>query len=254
MTPQPSANTQQRPAAAPRDGDAGAALSRAPFDASALFVGMRLFIKPRSTTSNAKYQTSLIGWDQGQALIVRIPLDGIVPMSIVAGETVDVRLFTGRAALLFAAEVERVQRSPFPHLILSYPSTAFVAALRSADRAAVDLAAELQPPTSANANAGATLRVRVRDLSTGGALIEHDDAIPVRVGDKVTLKLDLSTASGRRRAVEAKAAVRSLRTPSDASSTTFQTGLQFDPLSEIDELMVECTTQAARLKAGMRGR
>ena len=102
-------------------------------------VGERLQLLVPRYAQGRPFTSSLVGWIEGDFVIVRRPVDNGGPVPLVAGDNVTVRLFTGTDVAEFASTVQRVFGAGLPYCHLDYPSQVKALTLRAEPRVSVAL-------------------------------------------------------------------------------------------------------------------
>ncbi len=144
------------------------------FEAMNLQVGGRLqFITHRSIKPVQHFST-LIGYIKDEYMIVKIPMENGVPISLTEGEKLTIRVFSGVTVCSFACTVERVFGRPLLYAHISFPDTIQGTSLRAAMRVKVDIPAQV---TSSRPDAMPVDCLLV-NLSVTGALVESPRKLP----------------------------------------------------------------------------
>lgn len=104
----------------------------------------------------------LIGYLKSKSIIISVPADEQGSIYLKAGESVVVKVFSGKHVLAFPCTVLAGVTNPFPHLHLSYPAEVTGIVVRKSARANVRLIAAVE--TGREQASGI-----IADLSTGGA-------------------------------------------------------------------------------------
>lgn len=217
-----------------------------------LQVGTLLHVKTPGEQSRAA-ASRLIGFIE-QGLFVTWPTLGGREMSVVAGESLLLRGFSGHAIHSFTSTVTAVCRSPFRYLVLSAPAQTEQMPVRRAARVPTRLAAYLietvdtaenseeDGPDAADASHDERMREGMArlgllsDLSTGGALVQTSSPAPA-VGQKVSLRFLLRTGALDAE-VTIDATVRSAPSQDDDEFPAF--GVAFDALGERELTLLQC--------------
>ncbi len=149
-----------------------AKVSSCSFEAAQLHVGERLQLELVADSSRNHYYTTLIGFVPGHSVLIRTPLVQNLPVPIPEGAAVLVRAFSGRHAFTMESRVDRVCRTPYPYMHLSYPAEVQQTLIRGALRVRVSISG-----TASRANESADDHVHavtISDLSVSGAQLESD--------------------------------------------------------------------------------
>jgi hypothetical protein len=203
-------------------------------------IGERLqLLLPRYAPGRA-YVSKLIGWSEGEFVIVRRPADSDGPVPLVVGDAVTVRVFTGTDVAEFASSVQRLFTGGVPYVHLDFPSAVRAQRLRAESRVAVDL-----PALAVVDGRDGPVEVRVRDLSLRGARLQVQQPIGAP-GTRVTLRIAVEPAEGAAPAVDLPAEVRSSRPlAANAPDGPCVCGVQFGPLDEARQGFVRRATGRA---------
>lgn len=193
-----------------------------------LRVGDQLHMELPGLASHKKYSVTLIGWLEGQSVIVSAPRSANVSRLVNPGEVVVLRTFSGTNVYAFQSTVTMTPTSPFMYLHLSFPQRVDSVTIRSAMRSRLHL--PIQITRGGKEDAGAIL-----NIGAAGALIEcagvlaKDDSLTLDAafelhGVPVTLKLS--------------ADVRSAKPTAPGSGAPSQYGIQFRDLKPNDRLVL----------------
>jgi c-di-GMP-binding flagellar brake protein YcgR len=195
------------------------------FESMNLQVGGRLqFITHRSIKPVQHFST-LIGYVKDEYLIVKIPLENGVPITVAEGEKLTIRVFSGVNVCSFACTVERVFSRPLLYLHLSFPRSIQGTSLRTAMRVKVDIPAQV---TGSRPHAAAVNCFLV-NLSVTGALIESPRKLPPD-DEMVTLQFSLNAPpSNQEVRVQTRATIKNVNVvkPSADQFEVFTYGVQF---------------------------
>jgi hypothetical protein len=88
--------------------------------------------------------TQFIGYQKNKSVVVTIPVDAQGPVFLKEGETVVVKVFSGKHVLAFPSTVLAFVAKPFPHLHLNYPADVSGVVVRHAKRAPTRIVASLE--------------------------------------------------------------------------------------------------------------
>jgi c-di-GMP-binding flagellar brake protein YcgR len=105
--------------------------------------------------------TQFIGYQKNKSVVVTIPVDAQGPVFLKEGETVVVKVFSGKHVLAFPSTVLAFVAKPFPHLHLNYPADVSGVVVRHAKRAPTRIVASLE-------SEGEQAAAIITDLSVGG--------------------------------------------------------------------------------------
>ncbi|MBL6985753.1 MAG: flagellar brake protein [Methylobacter sp.] len=132
-----------------------------------LQVGSRL----QMTLQRAKqqiYYTELIGYSDGEYIIIKIPFENGLSVQMQVDELVTFRILAGVDVFTLACRIKTIFRAPHFYMHLSYPTDIKSIALRGAVRAKVNL------PVQVNGVAEAGI---ITDISVTGAAITTDTTL-----------------------------------------------------------------------------
>jgi hypothetical protein len=130
-----------------------------------LQVGARLQMALQHGTKQQIYYTELIGYVDGEYLIVKTPFENGLSVPMQVDKQVVLRILSGVDVFTLACEIKNIFRAPHYYMHLSFPTDIKATALRSAVRAKVRL------PVQVNGIAGAGI---ITDISVTGAGIIAD--------------------------------------------------------------------------------
>lgn len=195
-------------------------------------VGTALTVQLLRERDAARIQAKVLGFKQGESVIVDVPGPAFSPIDLRVGDEVNVRYLVGNSVFGFRCEVMCVCTKPFRYFHLSYPRIAEETRIRQGER--VDVAI---PATVTNA-AGETLSVEIRDISAAGALLATAENLG-NVGETLTLRFALAFAQWTRSLV-LPVVIRNVSSdPTDSERPEAQEfGTEFHDLAEKDKLFV----------------
>jgi c-di-GMP-binding flagellar brake protein YcgR len=113
------------------------------FESMHLQVGVRLQFITYRRLKPVQYFSTLIGYIKDEYLIVKMPMENGVPIGLVEGERVTIRVFSGVNVCSFDCTVERIFGRPLLYLHLSFPETIQGTLLRTSMRVKADLPATI---------------------------------------------------------------------------------------------------------------
>jgi c-di-GMP-binding flagellar brake protein YcgR len=200
-------------------------LERFQFDAMNLQVGDRLQFLTHRGINAVRHFSILIGYIKSEYIIVKIPADNGAPISLIEGEKLTFRVFSGMTVCSFSCTVARVFGRPLLYFHVTFPSTIQGTSLRAAMRVKVDIPAQVtgSPPGSEPINCALV------NLSVAGALIESQRELPPD-DEIVTLEFQLiGQPSNHQVNMKARAIVKNVNVvkPSSDQFANFFYGLQF---------------------------
>lgn len=115
---------------------------RCPFTAMKPKVGQRIEFQIAPAALHPRLFTHLIGYEPGESVLVRTPLENNLPVNVHEGQAVLVRSFDGTRAYAFETTVQRICIAPFLYLHLGYPPEIQFLQVRQDARVPVRLLAE----------------------------------------------------------------------------------------------------------------
>jgi c-di-GMP-binding flagellar brake protein YcgR len=207
-----------------------------------LQVGGRLqFITHRSLKPVQHFST-LIGWARDEYLIVRVPMENGMPIALIEGDKLTLRVFSGVNVCSFAATVERVFPRPVNYVHLSFPTSIQGTSLRAAMRVKVDIPAQLTPERPH----AAPMNVFLVNLSVSGALLESPRKLAPGI-DTVKLAFTLIQQPGNHQVlVTTRASIKNVAaTQKNEVTEVFQYGVQFLGLDPIHHTLLQNLTYEA---------
>lgn len=129
-------------------------------------VGSRLQMSLHNGPKQLIYYTELIGYSDGEYLIVRTPFENGLSIQIKVEEPVTLRILSGVDVFTMTSKVKTLFRAPHHYMHLGFPTDIQAIALRGAIRAKVNLSVQV------NGKAGAGV---ISDISvTGAAIIANE--------------------------------------------------------------------------------
>ncbi len=197
-----------------------------------LNIGDTLQLQLKANTNVDRYATTLIGYLEDEGVIVSTPqMDGRI-MMFREGQSFVVRMFSGKSAYAFTAEVTRVTNIPFPHIHLAWPREVRGLVVRSSSRAKTNIICHA---SVANDTGFACV---ARDISTGGALIAAKEKIG-EIGSKLILKMRVNVNKAEHMLM-IDCEIRSINASVSADGGNNNTlhGLSFTRLEPQDQLVI----------------
>jgi c-di-GMP-binding flagellar brake protein YcgR len=209
------------------------------FESMNLQVGVRLQFITYRRIKPMQYFSTLIGYVKDEYLIVKVPLENGVPVGLVEGERITIRVFSGVNVCSFACTVQRVFDRPLLYVHLSFPDAIQGTSLRTAMRVKVDIPARILP-----AQPGAAVAdVALTNISVSGARIESARSLPEASGE-IMLEFGLPSPLGDgEMRLQTQAAVRNVNAlRKDDGSELFAYGVQFLDLDQVHHTMLQNLT------------
>jgi hypothetical protein len=193
-----------------------------------LRVGDQLHLDLPSTLDHKKYSVTLVGWLDGQSVIVTAPRSATVSRLVHAGEVVVLRTFSGVNVYAFQSTVIRTPMTPYQYLHLSFPQRVDSVAIRSAMRCRLHLPITITV-------AGKESAAAILNLGAAGALIEGADLLTRDASITLTAAFELH---GVPVTLAVTADVRSAKPGVPGSGALGQYGVQFRDLNPHDRLLL----------------
>lgn len=206
----------------------------ADFDAMNLQAGTKLQFVTYRSLAKVQYISTLIGWDVGEYMLVKLPRENGTALNFFDGEKVSVRVFSGTAICTFDTSVIKVIHHPLYCLCLTFPVAIQMKRLRREMRIKVALEATV---VSAAASVESH-QVALDNLSATGALIST--TIPIgEVDEVVTVSFVLPSYDGEESAlIKMKAKIRNMVEELSADQRSYMVGTEFVEMDTTDQLMV----------------
>ncbi|MGZ8159091.1 MAG: flagellar brake protein [Methylobacter sp.] len=132
-----------------------------------LQVGARLQMALQHGSKQSIYYTELIGYVDGEYLILKTPFENGLSVQMQVDERVTLRILSGVDVFTLTCRIKNIFRAPHYYMHLSFPTDIKAIALRGAVRVKVNL------PVQVNGVAGAGV---ISDISVTGAAIIADSA------------------------------------------------------------------------------
>jgi c-di-GMP-binding flagellar brake protein YcgR len=209
------------------------------FDSLNLQVGVRLQFITYRRIKPVQYFSTLIGYVRDEYLIVKLPMENGVPVGLVEGERVTIRVFSGVNVCSFACTVERVFERPLYYVHLSFPDTIQGTSLRTAMRVKVDIPAQVVP-SHPNMH---PIDCSLTNISVNGARVESRANL-AETGGEITLEFGLNSPVGDgEMRVRARAAVRNVSAVQrEDGAEMLAYGVQFLDLDQVHYTMLQNLT------------
>jgi len=150
-----------------------------------LRVGDRVHLAPPSHTGIGRLASTVVGWVEGQSLIVTTPHTAAGRLCLHAGEIVVVRAFTGRSAYAFRCTVLTGGPKACDYLYLSFPDVIDHVDVRNSPRFRIGIPARVSVPESAE-----PVQAVIDNIGTTGALLVCPTPLG-EVGDSLQVAFDL---------------------------------------------------------------
>jgi hypothetical protein len=214
------------PTSAQREGDV---LS---LDQIKLSIGDSIQLQFQSDVESSRCFVTLIGYLEGQSVIVTTPIINGSMMLVREGQSFVIRLFSGKSAYAFTSTAKRVTNTPYPHLHLSYPKEVRGLVVRGCSRGRTNIICH------ATVEGGRGHACVARDISIGGALIAASEKIG-DVGNPLTLKFRVKVGTAEHVQV-LNCKIRSVNAsrPTVDEKPTVLHGLSFEEVTSQDTLVI----------------
>ncbi len=106
-----------------------------------LKVGDTVYLDFSGSGAHGRASSTVLGWREGVSVMLTQPVAADKPLQLFEGESVTLRVFTGRSAFAFKGNVRKTNNLPFPYVHLSFPKHVHAVEIRRSPRSRVDLAA-----------------------------------------------------------------------------------------------------------------
>lgn len=224
------------------------ALKEVSFEDAKLHVGMKMQLLLQRGSQKIVCYSNLIGYETGEYVLLKVPQEKGILVTIQAGDAVHIRVFSGLAVFAFVCYVENVLSMPRNCMYLSFPSTVQSIPLRRALRTKVDLPAivtnSLQPGDMS------VTKGQLRDLSVNGALFSSSSNLG-KTGERISLEFPVALQSvDQDVVVKTEAVIRNIRQAANSNAEgSYDTdyGLEFVELSQNDQQLLQHFTYESML-------
>jgi len=177
------------------------------------------------------YYTELIGYVDGEYLIVKMPFENGLSIQVNAGEQVTLRILAGVDVFTLTSRVKTVFKAPYYYIHLSFPTDIKSIALRGAVRAKVNLPVQINGVTGV-----------ISDISVTGAAIVADNALG-GLNEETLLSFDFPIKPSNQSAhINTSATIRSVQQlPSKKKDAPprFTHGVSFHELDLTSQVMLQ---------------
>jgi len=154
----------------PEQAGSGETDKRFTFDNMKLKVEDKLQLEPPPQLARERFLVKVIGYLRGASLLVTTPVTANgLRLQLLEGETVVMRSFSGQNAFGFACTIERVIKTPYEYLHLSFPDNIQGIVIRKAPRVKARIIAAVQ-----DSKPGATEQIPalISDISANGVSLD----------------------------------------------------------------------------------
>lgn len=107
------------------------------FESMNLHVGIRLQFITHRRVKPVQHFSTLIGWIKDEYMSAKLPMNGGLPIPLIEGERLTIRVFSGINVCSFACTVERLFLRPLFYAHISFPDSIQGTSLRIAMRVKV---------------------------------------------------------------------------------------------------------------------
>lgn len=194
-------------------------------------VGARLQMMLQNGAKPSIYYTELIGYVDGEYLIVKMPFENGLSIQVNAGEQVTLRVLAGVDVFTLTSRVKTVFKAPYYYIHLSFPTDIKSIALRGAVRAKVNLPVQINGVTGV-----------ISDISVTGAAIVADNALG-GLNEEALLSFDFPIKPSNQSAhINTSATIRSVQQlPSKKKDAPprFTHGVSFHELDLTSQVMLQ---------------
>lgn len=194
-------------------------------------VGARLQMMLQYGAKPSIYYTELIGYVDGEYLIVKMPFENGLSIQVNAGEQVTLRVLAGVDVFTLTSRVKTVFKAPYYYIHLSFPTDIKSIALRGAVRAKVNLPVQINGVTGV-----------ISDISVTGAAIVADNALG-GLNEETLLSFDFPIKPSNQSAhINTSATIRSVQQlPSKKKDAPprFTHGVSFHELDLTSQVMLQ---------------
>lgn len=215
------------------------------FESMNLHVGIRLQFITHRRVKPVQHFSTLIGWLKDEYMVVKIPMDSGLPIPLIEGERLTIRVFSGINVCSFACTVDRIFGRPLFYAHISFPTSIQGTSLRTSMRVKVGIPAKI---IALGAEASATDCV-LTNLSVHGARIESTTSLSTD-DEAIELEFALSIPPGKQAVrIRTRANVRNVSAVpgAEAQAGSFAYGVQFIDLDAGHYTLLQNLTYEALL-------
>ena len=197
-----------------------------------LSIGDSIQLQFQSDVEPSRCFVTLIGYLEGQSVIVTTPIINGSLMLVREGQDFVIRLFSGKTAYAFTSMAKRVTNTPYPHIHLAYPKEVRGLVVRRSSRGRINIICH------ATSEGGRGHACVARDISLGGALVAASEKIG-DTGNALTLKSRVKIGDAEHVLV-LNCTIRSVNAsrPTVDEKPTILHGLSFEEVSSQDTLVI----------------
>jgi c-di-GMP-binding flagellar brake protein YcgR len=150
-----------------------------------LKVGDRAQLEPPPRAGSERVPVRVVGWIENESLIVTVPQSPRGRLTLLEGEDVMLRVFTGQSAFAFRCAVLKRNSQAFDFLQLTFPDHVEGVAVRNSPRVRIGLPAKVT-----GASGGTPMDARIDNLGATGALLDSFAPLGAR-GDSLKVDFDM---------------------------------------------------------------
>ena len=155
-----------------------------------LAVGAMLHLEPTTQGPEYSFDTTLIGYVQGESLLVSKPINNDMAIKLMVGTPYKARIAAGDSVYAFQTQILRICAQPYQYMHLDFPAGIQGVALRRAQRLSVDeraLVLNIQ-------EGGVPLSVTMLDISPLGARLIAEQPLG-KIGDYFCIDIQHKSAT-----------------------------------------------------------
>lgn len=212
--------------------------TRVNFEDMKLQVGARLQLILARPGQPACF-SSLIGYVQGEYVLVKVPVEHGLSVPMREGEQVTVRVFSGVSVYTFSCNIESILLAPRYYMHLSFPKEIKSTPLRQAARVKVNIPVEIRSAPSDHAQ---PVEAMLADLSINGGLVTADAELGA-AGDRVSVSFAFRVQPTNQEVrIRTEATIRSCRkldANGKPAAARYGIGIHFDAVSENEQFMLQ---------------
>jgi c-di-GMP-binding flagellar brake protein YcgR len=208
-----------------------------PFEAMNLKVGDRLQAQAPAKVSTERCFVRLIGYLPGQSMLITIPkTSNDVPLQLIEGDQLVMRVFSSKNAFGFACDVQKVYRLPYSYMHISFPKEVQGTLIRKAARVRTKIIAKVRVEQASSAD----LTGVISNLSANGALLDGRRDM-AETGDRLQLdfRLKLHNIEANLSLPAVVRAVLDDETLRQSGSALAHFGLEFVDLQPNDQMLLQ---------------
>ncbi len=194
-----------------------------------LQVGTRIQMALQMGSAQRIYYTELIGYLDGEYLIIKTPVENGLSIQVQVEEPVILRIMAGVNVFTLKCRIKTIFRAPHSYIHLSFPTDIQSVVLRAAIRAKVAL------PVSVNG----TAKAMITDISVTGAAITADRELG-ELNEETSVSFDFPIKPTNQNAhIDTTATIRSIQQLTSKKKDVpprFTHGVSFheiDPTSQV---------------------